>query len=98
MAFDTYYKDPQAILDYKINWGPWLDTDTIYLDEETDQRSSTWSAPAGIQIVASSATDTTATVWLAGGTVGDRYDVTNEITTDGGRTDDKTITIVIEQR
>lgn len=90
MAFPEFDKDPQAILDYEVDWTAWLGTDTI--------SDSSWSAPVGITIVTTSNTTTTAKVWLSGGTVGERYNVTNEIETVGGRTDDRTITIIVEQK
>jgi hypothetical protein len=90
MAFPEYTKDPQAILDYEIDWSTWLDTDTIV--------DSSWSAQTGITIVTDSNDTNSTKVWLSGGTVGDRYNVTNEIVTTQGRTDDRTITIIVEQK
>lgn len=90
MAFKKFKKDPQAVLDYVIDWSAWLEDDTISASE--------WSAPEGIIIVTDSFTDTTATVWLSGGTESESYSVTNEIVTDGGRTDDRTITILVLQK
>lgn len=90
MAFKKFKKDPQAVLDYVIDWSAWLEEDTISASE--------WSAPDGITVVTDSFTDTTATVWLSGGAVGESYDVTNGISTDGGRDDDRTITILVQQK
>jgi hypothetical protein len=83
--------DPQAVLDYQIDWSAWLGTDTI--------STSTWTVPTGLtQPSASSHSDTTATVWLAGGTEGNSYTVTNHILTASGRQDDRSITITVAQR
>lgn len=71
-------KDPVAILDYTIDWSEWLDTDTI--------TSSTWEASTGITITATSGTTTATTVWLSGGTAMTKYEITNQISTLGGRT------------
>lgn len=90
MAFPKFVKDPEAVLDYVVDWSDWLEADTI--------SASQWTVPTGITIVTSSFTDTAATVWLSGGTVGERYDVTNGISTDGGRDDDRTITIQVKQK
>ena len=90
MAFPKFVKDPQAVLDYEIDWSEWLGEDTISASE--------WSAPDGITIESDSFTDTAATAWLSGGTALTNYDVTNEIVTDGGRTDDRTITIQVKQK
>ena len=90
MAFTKFTKDPQAVLDYVIDWSAWLGEDTISASE--------WTVPDGITLDSDSFTDTTATAWLSGGTAGESYDVTNEIVTDGGRTDDRTITIQVKQK
>lgn len=86
-AFD---KDPDAILDYMIDWTAWLGSDTI--------SSSTWTVTTGITKVSSVNTTTTATVWLSGGTLAATYNVTNRIVTAGGRTDDRTIVIRIKTK
>ena len=85
-----YTKDPSAVLDYQINWGTWLDTDTI--------STSAWTAEAGITIDSDTSTTTTATVWLSGGTTNRDYEVVNTITTAAGRTDQRTITIRCRDR
>ena len=87
----TFIKDPQAVLDYQNDWSSWLDdSDTI--------ATSAWAASVGITIDSESNTDTTATVWLSGGIAGEFYRVTNTITTAGDRTDERTITIRMQQR
>ena len=40
MSLTTFLKDPEAVLDYTVDWGIWLDTDTI--------STSNWTVPAGI--------------------------------------------------
>ena len=88
-----YVKDPSAIKDYTIDWGPYLasnGSDTI--------ATSTWSVPAGLTEPNADTNDTTtATVWLGSGTLGERYTVTNEITTAGGRTDQRSIVVCVEE-
>jgi len=88
----TYLKDPDAVLDYQVDWSDWLPAgDTI--------TASQWfSSDAALVVDADTFTGTTATVWISGGDNRKRYTVTNRITTDGGRTDDRTITIRIAQR
>lgn len=83
-------KDPQAIKDYSIDWSEWLvGSDTI--------ATSTWSSsiPPSLTVNSDSKTDTTATVWVSGGTSGVHYNLTNTITTAGGRTAQRTITIPV---
>ena len=89
----AFTKDPDAVLDYKVDWSEWLPSgDTI--------TASTWisSDPTVLVIDADTFTTTTATVWLSGGEVRRKYTVTNRITTDGGRTDDRSITIRIAEK
>ena len=90
MAVIKYIKDPDAILDYVLDWTDWLDSDTI--------SSSAWTSTTGITIDSDTNTTTTATVWLSGGATGSDYDVTNHIVTSAGREDDRTITIKIRER
>jgi hypothetical protein len=89
---DVVEKDPDAVLDWERDWGPWLADlgDTI--------QSSTWIVPAGITKTSESNTTTTATVWLSGGTAGLRYTVTNRIVTAGGRTDDRSMVVFVNER
>jgi len=104
---DSISKDPNAVLDYLRDWGPetgaandgsidddgWLQGDTI--------SGSTWSftGPDALLVIESSSNTTeTATVWLSGGTEGRSYTVTNRVTTAGGRTEDRSISIEVLER
>jgi hypothetical protein len=87
----VYVKDKDAVLDYKVEWSTWLQvSETI--------STSTFTVPTGITKDSQSNTTTTATVWLSGGAVGQEYAVINRITTNQGRTDDRTITIRVQER
>ena len=79
-----FTKDSAAVLDYSVNWSAWLNGDTI--------SESTWLAP-GLTIDSESETTTATTVWLSGGSAGTTYKITNNIVTDGGRTDERSLTI-----
>jgi len=82
----TFRKDPEAVLDYHVDWSDWLGIDTI--------ASSLWScSDSGITIDSDSTTATVTTVWLSGGTVDEEYEVVNHIVTSAGREEDKTLTI-----
>ena len=86
-----FIKDPNAVLDYQIDWSDWLgSTDTI--------STSAWTVSSGITKASESNTTTTATVWLSGGTAGSNYTAANRIVTAGGRTEDRTIQIRVEER
>lgn len=87
----TYQKDPDAVLDYRWDWSPWL------ADGETITASQV-IVPSGITANSNSNDTTSATVWLAGGSVGETYSVTNRITTSESRIDDRTMHIAVLQR
>lgn len=87
----TRIKDPQAILDYNIDWNDWLvNGDTI--------TSSSWTLTSGITLQSSSVSDGIATAFISGGTLGSTYYATNRIDTAQGRRDERTITLIIEDR
>lgn len=90
MADNEFVKDPDAILDYQVNWATWLGVDTI--------STSTWVVPTGITQVSVANTTTTATIKLSGGTVDTDYTLVNRIVTAGGRTDDRSIVMRIRQK
>ena len=85
-----YYKDPDAVLDYRVDWTTWLNGDTI--------SSSTFTVATGLTKDSQSNTTTAATVWLSGGTAGTRYLVTNRIVTAGNRTEDRSFYVSVVQR
>ena len=85
-----FIKDPDAILDYAVDWSRWLAGDLI--------AASSWTVPSGLSKVAETNTITRAAVWLAGGAAGQAYVVTNRITTVNGRVDERSITIRVEER
>lgn len=87
---DPYLKDPSARLDYQIDWSAWLGADTIATSE--------WTVPTGLTLYSQSNTTTSAIVWLEGGTAGAEYLVTNQITTTGGRIDQRSIKILVGER
>ena len=86
----TFTKDPNAVLDYTIDWTRWLAGDQVATSE--------WLVPTGLTKVADTKTASSATVWLSGGTAGQSYTVTNRITTTGGRAEDRSFTIRVEER
>lgn len=88
-----FIKDPDSLLDYKVDWSDWLGTDTLV--------SSSWAIEgpdSSLTVSTSSNTTTDATAWLDGGVVPNTYTVTNSIITDQGREADRSITITVMQR
>lgn len=83
--------DPDAHLDYGIDWSAWLATGETIDD-------STWIVPEPLIGDDASHTDELTVVWISGGSAGQRYQVTNRITTTEGRIDDRSITLVCQHR
>lgn len=83
-------KDPQDVDSFGINWATRLDGDLI--------SSSDWIVPTGVTEDSASNTTTTTTIWLSGGTDGDDYELTNRITTTGGRTLDQTVKLRVRAK
>lgn len=85
----TVTKDPDATLDYALDWTAWL--------PEGDTIDSITLTAAGVDIVSSSHDATTVTVWLGGGTPG-KATLTCRVHTTQGRVDDRTLTLYIRNR
>tara|TARA_Y100000310_G_scaffold324866_1_gene387325 strand:- start:14413 stop:14682 length:270 start_codon:yes stop_codon:yes gene_type:complete len=84
-------KDPDDVLDYSIDWEAALNGDVL--------TTSNWSiSPSGLTVDASSINGDKTIVWLSGGDEGVSYNVTNSITTAGGRSIDRTVSISVRQR
>ena len=84
-------KDPDAVDDYPIDWSDTLPSgDTI--------STSNWTKTGDVTLGSESNTTTTATTFVSGGTVGAQAQITNRIVTAGGRTYDKTITLLIAEQ
>lgn len=93
----TYDKDPDATLDYSIDWSPWLPSgDAI--------DSATWTSSDAALVMLSDAPHAPsvvagiATVWISGGVAGTRYRLTCQVETTAGRVDERTIVIAVADR
>jgi hypothetical protein len=85
-----FIKDPSARKDYQVDWSAFLGSDTI--------TASAWTLQTGITNYSTSNTTTIATIWLTGGTSGEEYLVTNQITTAGGRIEQKSFKIIVREQ
>ena len=90
MSYFRWQKDPNAVLDYTLDWTLWLNGDTI--------TSDTWTVPGGLTSVLEVTTARTSTIWLSGGTTGTEYTLVNRIVTIGGRTEDRSVVISVVSR
>ena len=85
-------KDPDAILDYMMDW-----EDVKNLVSPADSIStSSWVTDGDMVIDSDSSTALTTTVWLSGGTLNSFEKVVNTIITAGGRKHVKTIDFSIK--
>ena len=84
-------KDPDAVLDYTFDWLPWLVDGETIVSHEVEVES-------GDAVVdSSSQTDSNVVVWLSGGTNNTDVQLGCRVTTSDGRTDDRSITILIRE-
>lgn len=91
MALDTFRKDPNAVLDYEFDWSQWL--------EPAETISSHTATVTGGVVKDSSANNASAViVWVSGGTAGVEATVACRITTSLARTDERTITLRVQER
>jgi hypothetical protein len=90
VLYSAFDKDPQAKVDYVLDWTTELGTDNIATSTFPD-------FPAGLTLTTSSNTTKTVTLWVEGGTQGQDYQFTNRITTSGARTLDWMVVIHVLQ-
>ena len=88
----TGIKDPNAVLDYPIDFTDWL------LDIGDTYASHIVLSSGSITVDSSNQVGGVIIVWLSGGVVGDTVSFTVRITTAGGRTDDRTFYLKIKER
>ena len=89
----TFKKDPDSTLDFNVNWEEWLENDLII--------DSIWiiSPSTGLQIESTLFASTgLTTVFVKSGTLNTKYLITNSITTQLGRKDDRTFEVIIVER
>jgi hypothetical protein len=87
-----FYKDPDAELDYSVDWSTWL---------ASGESVSTYAVAVNsslITISTYSITSAVVTAWLTGGNVGQTYTVSVKITTSLSRVDERSFKIKIKQR
>ena len=84
------FKDPDEVEDFEIRWWPRLEGDTI--------AGSTWVVSPGITRTSASRSSDATVVWLAGGTPGQVYSVSNMITTALGRTMKQTVRLKVKEK
>lgn len=89
-------KDPEAVLDYLVDWG------AEYLAEGELLTDSQWTVSpdeaGGVSVVGSDFDATTSTVTAGAGIAGRVYRLVNAITTTQRRLDERSIVVRVEDR
>ena len=88
---DAPPKDPDSNIDYGVNWSSWLQDGEIIVASE-------WIVPDGLIGGFESFSDSNAAIFLTGGTVGITYTLTNRITTNQNRIEDRSMLIECKQK
>lgn len=88
-------KDPQAVLDYAIDWSAeYLGEDVLAASEWTVEPDE----PDGVAVVGSDFDPGIATVKASGGVPGRIYKLVNQVTMASGRIDNRSVVLRVEQR
>lgn len=89
-----YLKDPQARVDYAIDWSSYLDGQTI--------AASAWAVTpdeaGGIAVETESFALNRSAARLSGGVAGHVYRIGNRVTLSDGAIDERSITLRVEER
>ena len=91
MTEAMFIKDPDAVLDYAFDWNTWLASGEII-------SSRVVTADTGLTKVSDSESSGIVTAWLSGGTAGTSYNVACKIVTSDGRTEERSITVLVRER
>ena len=87
----AFLHDPQAILDYYIDWTAWLAGDPVSV--------STWETPdIAVTLSQEAIVGGLTQVWVAGGLSGTVVPLTNHIVTVGGREEDRTLYLIVRDK
>ena len=93
----SYRKDPDALLEYTVNWTNWLPSGDYIVSAAVT--AITPSGGSGSMTVESyNHTTVLSTAFVSGGTTGQLYQLRHRIWTNGGRRTDRTQDIIIEER
>lgn len=91
----VHLKDPDAVLDYSVDW-------TEALEDGESLLAAEWIVhpedAGGLAILSEATAGTLRSATVSGGRPGDLYRLTNRVTTDQGRTHDRSFLIRIAQR
>ena len=89
----AFTKDPDALIDYIVEWSEWMPTGDNLVSANT-------TAQSGITVDSQAVTTASAlhTIWLSGGAPGTTYRITSRIYTNGGRRDERSFFVRVRER
>ena len=91
-----YLKDPGASIDYSFDWS------AGYLANGQTVSASVWSVSpletSGVSVLGTFATGLQTSAQVAGGVTGRVYRLTNRVTFSDGRSDERSLTVRVEDR
>ena len=83
-------KDPDANLDYEVDWTTWLDSGDSISSHDVDA--------GGLTLGTNTNDGNAVTFWVSGGTVSTSYTVRVRVTTVQGRIDDRSVVFVVGEK
>ncbi len=89
-------KDPDDVLDFSVDWSEVLEADGPVGTPDTIV-SVDWTVPSPLTKNSQAEALGIATVWIAGGELGGRYEIQCRLVTGGGRTYDRTVTLSVRR-
>ncbi len=97
MILETYIKQPAEYKDYDINYAEWLSNpvDTLF-DITANVECLTTPGDSSLVVDHVDTTSTTCKLWVAGGTVNEKYKITLTATTVGGRIDESELVFKVK--
>lgn len=97
MILETYIKQPAEYKDYDVNYAEWLadPVDTLY---DVTAAVECLSTPGNSTLLVDhiDMTNTTCKLWIGGGTANEKYKITLNATTVGGRIDQSELVFKIK--
>lgn len=87
MILDRKEKQPIEVKDYPIDYTDWLDSGDVLVDATATVVCLTTPSNTSLTVTNITLSPTAVSVWLSGGTNGERYKVSVNATTQGGRLD-----------
>jgi hypothetical protein len=98
MILETYTKQPSEYKDYDIDYSVWLadPVDTLF-DITTTVECVTTTGDTALAVQHVDMTQQTVKLWVAGGTNAEKYKITINATTTGGRIDQSELIFKVKE-